>query len=368
VHERFTELGGSEKVVEALARLWPQSTLVAPIIDPMILTPDLERLESSSSWLQRLYRGDGRYSHLLPLLPAAMATIEVSEGTDLAILSHHAFSQRIRIAPGIPTLSYVHSPARWMWDPVLRSAETTGVVPKAALSAFAATQRRPDRVAAQKPDVLVANSSEVANRIARWWGRSSVVIPPPVVLDADPDLTKATMREDFFLLAGRLVPYKRADIAIEAATRAGVHMIVAGDGRFRSRCEEVAGPTIRFLGSVTDDELHDLYRRCKALVFPGIEDFGIVPVEAMAHGAPVIGVNRGGLLDTVVHGTTGVLVDDSEVREDLVARFAQTLTAPDLPGDHSLIVKHASLFSEDAYAERMIDVTDRLLSRSVPSP
>jgi glycosyltransferase involved in cell wall biosynthesis len=297
-----------------------------------------------------------------------MASLEVPAGTDLAILSHHAFSHRVRIGSDVPTMSYVHSPARWMWDPMLRSADAPGPVSNAVLSAFAATLRRADRSAAQKPHLLVANSSEVSNRISRWWGRSSIVIPPPVALDEDPDLTKNTAREDFFLLAGRLVPYKRTDIAIEAATRAGVPLVVAGDGRFRDRCETIAGPTIRFLGVVSDGELHDLYRRCRALVFPGVEDFGIVPVEAMAHGAPVIGVNRGGLLDTVVEGSTGVLLEDSGQREELVARFARALTTPDLPFDQSLIIKHASSFSEEAFAQRMVEETDRLLSRPLRTP
>ncbi|MFW2380191.1 MAG: glycosyltransferase [Acidimicrobiales bacterium] len=362
VHERFTEMGGSEKVVAALARLWPRSTLLSPIIDQKILDPALRDLNPVCSPLQRLYRGDGRYSHLLPLLPIAMASLEIPSNTELVVLSHHAFSNRVRIQSDIPTISYVHSPARWMWDPVLRSADAPGPVSNSALSAFAATQRRADRRAAQKPDILIANSTEVAGRISRWWNRPSVVIPPPVDLDTDPILTRTTPREDFFLLAGRLVPYKRADIAIEAATRAGVQLVVAGDGRFRARCEEIAGPTVRFLGSVSDDELHDLYRRCRALLFPGVEDFGIVPVEAMAHGAPVIGVNRGGLLDTVIHGTTGVLLEDSPIREDLVARFATTLIAADLPSDESLIVKHASLFSEESFAERILEQAELVLS------
>ncbi len=363
VHERFTEMGGSEKVVEALARIWPESTLQSPIIDSKILASGLRDHRSSASWLQRLYRDDGRYSHLLPLLPAAMASLSIPEDSSVVIYSHHAFSHRAKVPEGVPSISYVHSPARWMWDPVLRAADAPGAVADAALSAFAATRRRADRIAAQRPDVLIANSSEVADRIRRWWGRESVVVPPPVQLDIDRGATAGARREDFYLLAGRLVPYKRADIAIEAATAAGVPLVVAGDGRFRDRCEAVAGPSVTFLGRVDDDELHSLYRRCKALLFPGIEDFGIVPVEAMAHGAPVIGVNRGGLIDTVVHGSTGLLVEDSIDRAQLVRSFTRALAADDLPTDHALIVKHASSFSEEIFAERMTRHVDQLLSR-----
>ena len=330
-----------------------------------ILGDELQKLPSATSWLKRLYRGDSEYRHLLPLLPAAMASLQIPADTELAILSHHAFSHRVRVPDGVPTISYVHSPARWMWDPVLRTADAPGPVSNATLSAFASTQRRADRLAAQKPDLLIANSSEVSRRIESWWGRSSVVIPPPVALDSDPELTRTTRREDFFLIAGRLVPYKRADIAIEAATRVGVPMVVAGDGRFRSRCEQVAGPSVQFVGSVSDDVLHNLYRRCKALVFPGVEDFGIVPVEAMAHGAPVIGVDRGGLLDTVIDGTTVVLVNDSNERDQLVGRFADVLAQPELPTDEALIVKHASTFSEEEFAKRMVDAARQLLSRPV---
>lgn len=327
VHERFTELGGSEKVVEAMAHVWPDATLYAPLIDTKSSFGAVDKLSSSSTWLQKLYRGDGRYAHLLPLLPSAMRSIDLS-GYDMAVLSHHAFANRVRIPPDTKSLSYVHTPARWLWDEKLRRADTNSSLSRAGLGAFAATQRHADRVAAQQPDILIANSSEVANRIQRWWGRDAVVIHPPVDVASfthDPTVE----REPFFLLAGRLVPYKRPELAVAAARKAGVRLVVAGAGRSREICEQVAGPDVEFLGAVSDSELRDLYRRCRALVFPGVEDFGMVPVEAQACGAPVIGVAAGGLCDTVIDGETGFLVPDS-APDRLVCELAKAMGSAEL--------------------------------------
>ncbi len=364
VHERFTELGGSEKVVDALAGIWPDADLFAPLIDPAIPSLALDSLRRHDSrLLSRLYPGDGRYSHLLPLLPTAMRQARLPE-CDAVVISHHAFANRVRVPAGVPVVSYVHTPARWLWDSQTRAMDASGAVQAALLSAFAAGQRRKDRLAAQRPDVLIANSSTVADRIKRWWGRDAEVIHPPVAVHRY-RLDKHATREPFFLLAGRLVPYKRPDLAIRAAAKAGVRLVVAGEGRARSTCESVAGPTVTFLGAVSDAELASLYQRCQALLFPGVEDFGIVPVEAQACGAPVIGSNQGGLQDTVIPGRTGVLVDPTDDDAEMVDAFAEALTrfcGSDF--DPQVIRAHAKTFGEDRFQDEIRSLVDELVSTS----
>ena len=276
------------------------------VCDPETLGPILCDADVRTSPLQKLYRGGDRYAHLLPLLPLAMRRIDLT-GYDLVITSHHAFANRVRAEPGVPVVAYVHTPARWMWEPDTRRHEIGGAVGRAGLGAFAATQRRADRHAASRLTAAVANSHSVADRIRRWWGRDATVVAPPVDTDFFTPPAAGTARGDYFLVAGRLVPYKRPELAVAAATRAGVKLVVAGDGRARRAVEAAAGPTVEILGRVDNEQMRDLYRSCRALLFPGEEDFGIMPVEAQACGAPVIARAVGGALDTVVPGTTGVL-------------------------------------------------------------
>ena len=324
VHERFTEVGGSERVVEQLHALWPTATVHAAVVEPAALPPGLRDADVRPTPLQHLYQGGRGYAHLLPLLPSAMARVEVGD-VDLVVCSHHAFANRVRPRPGVPVLSYTHTPARWMWEPDLRRTEGGSWAGRAGLAAFAATQRRADRAAGRRARRVVANSRHVAARVRRWWGCAAAVVAPPVDVGRyTPD--PGVGREPFFLLAGRLVPYKRPEVAVAAAERAGVPLVVAGEGRARSAIEAVAGPRTTLLGAVCDDELLDLYRRCRALVFPGEEDFGIVPVEAQACGTPVVARRVGGVLDSVADGVTGTLYDAGP---DEVGSLADVLRAFD---------------------------------------
>ncbi len=365
VHERITELGGSEKVVDELARTFDVEGLFVPIADRRGVGLDLDQLAITTSPLQRVYRHDGRYSHLLPALPISFRSFDPGT-SDAVIVSHHAFANRVANAvQDRPVVSYVHSPARWMWDQRFARAEAPSASAYAVLRTFCLTQRPLDRNAAQRVTKLLANSSEVAGRIARWWDCDSEVVAPPVDVDFfTPDPSVA--REDSFLYAGRLVGYKRPDIAIEAARRAGVRLVVAGDGREIDRCKELAGPETTFVGPVDDIGLRQLFRQSQALIFPGLEDFGMIPVEAQATGLPVIGLGQGGIRDTVLDGTTGRWVG-SEIDMDqtpaLVEAFASAMETFDSSSyDHEKIIAHAEQFAPEVFRSRMQAIVQTALA------
>ncbi|MBC3763985.1 glycosyltransferase [Quadrisphaera oryzae] len=364
VHERFTEHGGSEAVVEAMARHWRDAAVLAPVARPGVIAPDLEhRLRSTP--LSRLLRGS-TYSHLLPALPVAMRALRLPP-SDVVVASHHAFATQVALASRAPVVAYVHTPARWVWDAALRSSEGRGPG-TAALAAFSAAFKRHDVAAAQRVHTLLANSTCVAERIRRWWGREAQVVAPPVdtgYYAPDPSVP----REDFFLLAGRMVPYKRPDLAVRAAARAGVRLVVAGEGRARHDVEALAGPGTTFLGRVSDAELRDLFRRCRALLMPGVEDFGIVPVEAMACGAPVIAAGEGGALDTVLPGLSGELVEQVGPEGEVDA-WAQALASFDATGlDPARVRRHAEGFSRASFDQRLGAVVEAVASGVVvPRP
>lgn len=354
VHERFTEYAGSEQVVAQLAVLWPRARVVAPIVRPDRLPPSLRGRVSGGS-LNRLVRPGGSYAHLLPALPWAMRHLDV--GTpDVVVASHHAFASQVVHATDAPVIAYVHTPARWVWDPAMRSGEAGGAVGAAALGAFAAAFRGADRAAAARLRGIVANSSAVADRISRWWGRAAQVIHPPVDTDFfTPD--PAVEREDFLLLAGRLVPYKQPTVAIRASEAAGRRLVVVGDGRMRAECERLAGPHTTFLGRVGDEELRSLFRRCAGLVMPGVEDFGIVPVEAQACGAPVLATAAGGALDSVLPGRTGALVATDDSDAGAVDAWTAALENVDPTGYSPATIRaHAEGFSAALFRERMAAV------------
>ncbi|MGI8794815.1 MAG: glycosyltransferase [Acidimicrobiales bacterium] len=361
VHERLTELGGAERVAEQMALIWPDATIHTALLDRSTLPDGIVGREVTSTWLQRLYRprGNAGYAHLLPLLPSAIAGIDLDHA-DLVVTSHFAFANRVRVRPGVPVVSYTHTPARWLWDAEMRRFEQVNPLARAALAAFAATQRRADTAAAQRLARVVVNSSFVGDRVARWWQRESIVIPPPV--DVHRYTPGTGPRDDFFLLAGRLVPYKEPAVAVAAARLAGVRLVVAGDGRSLADAKAAAGPGIEILGPVDGDTLLDLFRRCRALVFPGREDFGIVPVEAMACGAPVLARNVGGVRDSVVDGVTGRLYDvgDSDDHVEVLAR--EMAAFDDAPFDAQTLRSHAEQFAPEHFRDRFREAAEWTLT------
>lgn len=320
-HDWLCGFRGGEAVLDRIAQLigheFPQSSpprLYVMTNDRRPMTPAIDALRTTSSFLSRIPGGDTRlrrwllplYSHAVDSLSARLAADHAREPIDLLISTSSAAIKGLRPPPGVPHLCYCHSPARYIWS---QSDQYAGGLRGVGLRLARDRFRQWDRTTAAHVTQFVANSTHTAREIQRCFGREASVIHPPVRTDYfTPD--PATPRDDFWLCVGALEPYKRVDLAIAAAQLAGRRLIVVGSGSHQRALRTLAPRSAEFRGRISDDQLRDLYRRASVLLFPQVEDFGIVAVEAQACGLPVIAAAAGGALDSVIHEKTGELVRD----------------------------------------------------------
>jgi len=357
---------GGERVLEEIAELHPDADLFTLVHVPGSTSPRIERLRIHASPLSRLPGAARHYRKLLPLFPPAIRSFRLV-GYDLVISTHHAVAKGIRCAPGTPHLCYCFTPMRYVWDQVDaylgRGARRLVASPLvAALRRFDRRTSRPDHVTR-----FVAISRTVAQRIARHYGRGAPVVHPPVdVARIRPD---GQPPDDFYLLVGGFVPYKREDVVLQAFRRIGRRLVVAGDGPLRRRLQAGAPPGVEFLGRVDDATLARLYARARALLYPQEEDFGIVAVEAQAAGRPVIALGRGGAAETVRPlggpAPTGVLfaAQTPAAVVDAIRRFeaAEDAFRPEE------IRRHAEGFAAPRFRAELRAEVERTLAR-VPDP
>jgi glycosyltransferase involved in cell wall biosynthesis len=291
---------GGEKCLEALCRRWPHARLFTLLHKRGSVSDAIERLRPRAAWLDRLPGVYRYYRWLLPLMPAAAAAWRLPP-CDLVVSFSHCVAKAARAPCGAPHVCYCFTPMRYAWH--MRESYFAGRVrglKARALEAFLALLREWDRRTAAGVTHFVAISRTIQQRIRDCYDRNSAVIYPPVDTDFYRPAAAPAPREDFYLAVSACAPYKRLDLAVEACNRLKRPLIVVGTGQDEARLRRLAGPTVRFPGWQPDAAVRDLMRRCRALVFPGEEDFGIVPVEAMACGAPVVAFGRGGATETVV--------------------------------------------------------------------
>jgi glycosyltransferase involved in cell wall biosynthesis len=352
VQDWFFAPGGSEEVAIAIADLLPGSDVYTSFMEP-VYRPRLAGHRIRTWPLQRLLGATTRYRSLLPLYPLWFGGLDLRD-RDLVVSSSSAFAKAARTRRGATHIAYIHAPMRYAWDLDTYLAGSSVSAPgRLAARVLRPWLRRWDRATAMRPDVLVANSGTVRDRIKRFWGRDAEVIPPPVRLDGI-DLSQ---RDDGFLLvAARLLAYRRIDIAVQAANGLGRELVVVGDGPEATRLRALAGRSVRFTGRLDRTALTDLFERCHAYLVPGEEDFGMAPVEAMGAGKPVIALRAGGALETVLDGATGVLFEESSV-ESLVAAIG---LADSMTFDRMAIRAQAERFGVGVFRRRFVELLERV--------
>lgn len=296
VHDWLTGMRGGERCLEVLGELFPDAPLFTLLHVPGSVTPSIERRRIVTSFVQRLPQAAARYRSYLPVFPLAISRFDLS-GYDLVISMSHCVAKGVRVSPHALHLCYCFSPMRYLWD--LSSdyfGPGHGLAARTLGPPVAAALRRWDRNTAGV-NRFVAISRHIADRIRRAYDRPADVIYPPVDVQR---FEVAEAADDYYLVVGALVGYKRIDLAVGAANRLGRRLLIAGTGPEETRLRALAGPTVSFLGWRSDAEIARLYARCRALIFPAIEDFGITPLEAAAAGRPTIALARGGALETMI--------------------------------------------------------------------
>jgi glycosyltransferase involved in cell wall biosynthesis len=345
VHDFLVQDGGAERSLLELSRLLPGARIHTSFYDAGRFgdrfPPDTVR-----AWpLGRIPGAASRFRAFLPLYPAWFSALDLRDH-DLVVSSSSAFAHGVRASPHALHVACIYTPMRFAWDldGYLRGSSLP-ITARLAGRLARPVLRRWDVRAARRPDVLVAISAAVRERIERLWRRPSELIHPPVDAAAIP---LSTSDDGFLLVAARMLAYRRLDLAVAAATRLGRELVVVGDGPERARLEGLAGPSVRFLGHLERDALLDLFARCHAYLVPGMEDFGIAPVEAMAAGKPVVAFRAGGALETVVEGATGVFFD----RPDAPALADAIESLEGMAWDPAAIRAHALRFDTAIFHER----------------
>src|ERR1700720_4283323 len=306
VHDNFAQMGGAERVGEEIYNLLPGATLHTTVALPEVLSPGLRKAGIRTTWMQYLPALKRYFRHYFLLYPLAIEGLDLS-AYDLIVSSCFGYAKGVRKRAGAIHVSYCHAPMRWVWryNEYSSRAGLNGVT-RRLLPLLLSGLKRWDLRASKQPDYFIANSQFVADRIKQAYGREAKVIPPPI------DVSRFHLEEtsdDYYLVLSRLLSYKRIDLAVAAATKLNRSLVVIGDGPAHAQLQQQAGPSVKFLGWQSDEKVARYAARCRALLFPGEEDFGMTPLEVNAAGRPVIAYRSGGALETVVDGVTGVFFD-----------------------------------------------------------
>ena len=362
VHYWLVGMRGGEKVVEALCRLFPEATIFTHVYAPDAVSDLIRSRDVRTSFIDRLPRSRRLYKSYLPLMPLALEQLDLRK-YDLIISSEAGPAKGIVPPPDSVHVCYCHSPMRYIWSMFHDYRDSTGPLKRLLMPPLAHYLRNWDAVSAMRVDEFIANSTTVQARIRRYYHRDAHVVPPPVDIDAFEPVHPSQIG-DFHLMVGELVRYKRPELAVEAFNRLGKRLIVIGGGEMLDELKRIAGPTITLMGPQPFPVLRHYYARCRALVFPGEEDFGIVPVEAMASGRPVIAFGRGGATETVEEGLSGTFFGEQSV--DALIGALETSAHHDYDSD--LIAERARQFSAERFAQSMRQHIDRLLAERNLSP
>lgn len=353
IHDWLTGMRGGEKVLEEICRLYPGSDIFTLIHNPGSVSPLIESHPIYTSFADRLPFKKSRYRHYLPLFPTAIERFNL-KNYHLILSTSHCVAKGVITPPDALHIAYLHTPMRYVWDMYDEyfGPGQVGWLSGKLVPLFANYLRMWDVTSSNRVDWFLANSGHVARRIRKYYRRDATVLHPPVNLDL---FTPSAGNDGYYLIVSALVPYKKVDLAVAAFNRLGKRLLIVGKGPEQKRLQKMAGPTVEFVDWQPADQLKKYYSGCRALLFPGEEDFGIVPVEAMACGKPVIAYGRGGALETVLPADpdkgrpgTGLFFGHQTV-DALAAAVEQS---EQMEWDPLFIARHARQFSAEHFRER----------------
>jgi glycosyltransferase involved in cell wall biosynthesis len=304
VHDYLNQRGGAERVLECFMDLFPEAPIYTIVSDLSVMPERIQKADIRHSFIQSIPFSRKHYKKMIGLFPLAVEQFDLRE-FDVILSSSSAFAKGVLTNPHQVHICYCYTPMRYVWDLYHQyiKEDIKNPIYRWILPFVLHRIRIWDQVSAARVDHFIADSAAIARRIRKYYRREAEVIYPPVNLDR---FHLSNTSEDFYLIVSRLIPYKRIDLAIEAFNRLKLPLVIIGDGYDRDRLQAMAGPTVQLLGYQPDVVAADYYSRCKAFILPGEEDFGITPLEAQASGKPVIAYGRGGALETVIDGVTGV--------------------------------------------------------------
>ena len=359
VHDWLTNYGGAETFVELWLKMYPQADIYTLVYDAKKMKGHFEGSKIYTSKLQKIPCATKIYTKLLTFMPKAFESFDLS-GYDLVLCSSSSCAKGVIVPPYIPQIAYVHTPMRYAWDLYFDYKKRSGKLTRFFMDKWMPKIRLWDYVSAQRIDTIVANSKYIARRIQKFWNREASVIYSPVNIKRFYPAEPAKPREDFYVAFSRLVPYKRIDLAVQAAMDLGKKLVVIGGGSEEKKLRAMAAgnDNIVFLGRASDEVLRDNLQRCKGMLFCAEEDFGLAPLEAQACGAPVIAFGRGGACETVVDKKTGVFFPQQTVDslKEAIVRFEELYTAGKFK--EAAITAHAKTFSEERFISEFSKIVE----------
>lgn len=344
VHYWLVSMGGGERVLETLCRMYPQADIFTHVLHRKALTPVIARHNIRTTFINRLPGSRRFYQRYLPLMPLALEQLDLT-GYDLVISSESGPAKGVITRADSLHVCYCHTPMRYLWDNWPEYFAEAGPLTRLGMRCLLPGLRRWDLLSASRVDHFLANSQTVARRIRKHWRRAADVVYPPVNIDSF--TVRASGKGEFYLCLGRLAGYKRVDLAVKACSRLNRPLLVVGEGEALKTLQACAGPCVRFLGRQDDAAVAALLARARALLFPGEEDFGIVPLEAAASGVPVLAYGRGGATETVRENSTGLFFAEQSVQalEAAIVEFERR----ESDFDPAEMRRHAEGFNETRF-------------------
>lgn len=345
VHDWLTNMGGAERLIINFKELYPEAPIYTTVYNPENLDKELQNIDVRTSFLQKKKKARTNHQKYFPLMPMAFESFDLNE-YDIVLSSSTSCAKGVITNPDTMHVCYCNSPMRYGWEFYYEYTENMGYFKKSLVRYLMNYIRVWDQVSSNRVDYFIANSENVAKRIWKHYRRESVVIHPAVRTKL---FNISEIDEDYFLIVSRLVPYKKIDIAVKAFDDLGLPLVIIGGGPELDKLKVMAKDNIKFLGRQPDEVIKEYYSKCRAFIFPGEEDFGITPVEAQASGRPVIAYGRGGALETVVEGETGIFF-----KQQTVESLKEALNKFDkMKFDKVKIREHAMQFDEDKFKKKI---------------